>query len=160
MQTHPPCARCADIVWKYNLKSHILTTHPGADLDSYQSYYAITAAEREGLKTISKKKSRQRSGKKINFKISERHSTDSALGCNLNSLSYVSLTQSRSLAEDKLLASDNDENSGGSNSDDSDTAPSDMGTENAMDIIQGGLDTDPAGAESGHSDEEEVRGEQ
>ncbi|KAJ7720895.1 hypothetical protein B0H14DRAFT_2300778, partial [Mycena olivaceomarginata] len=68
-----PIPGCADIIWKYNLKSHILTTHPGADLDSYLSYYAITAAEREGLKTISKKKSRQRSGKKINFKISERH---------------------------------------------------------------------------------------
>ncbi|KAJ7187789.1 hypothetical protein C8R46DRAFT_1241005 [Mycena filopes] len=80
---HPdycPIPGCADIVWKYSLPSHITTVHPAADLSAYTSYSFISPSERSQLKTISTKKQRQRTGKKINFKISEAHSTQSAFG--------------------------------------------------------------------------------
>ncbi|KAJ6572944.1 hypothetical protein B0H10DRAFT_2350756, partial [Mycena sp. CBHHK59/15] len=81
-----PVSGCADVVWKYNLKSHLERIHPTANILSYESYYLVMSEERRALKVVSKMKPRKRSGKRvINFKITEAHGTQSALG---NSLQF------------------------------------------------------------------------
>ncbi|KAJ7800080.1 hypothetical protein B0H14DRAFT_2170664, partial [Mycena olivaceomarginata] len=68
-----PVPGCAEVIWKYNLKSHIEKTHTVANLDAYKSYYEIDAEERTLLKTASKRKTRERTKVTVNFKISEPH---------------------------------------------------------------------------------------
>jgi hypothetical protein len=77
---HCPLLNCADVVWTYNLKSHIQRIHPGANVVAYKSYYDKHPSEKVGLKRISKTKTRTRGKKAITFRISEQHSTQSALG--------------------------------------------------------------------------------
>ncbi|KAJ7885680.1 hypothetical protein B0H14DRAFT_2563692 [Mycena olivaceomarginata] len=48
-----PVPGCAEVIWKYNLKSHIEKTHTAANLDAYKFYYEIDAEERTLLKTAS-----------------------------------------------------------------------------------------------------------
>jgi hypothetical protein len=71
---------CLDVVWKYNLQSHIRHIHPAADIDLYKSHYTVSSGEQTKLKAMSQKKPRQRKGKTTTFKISEAHGTQSALG--------------------------------------------------------------------------------
>ncbi|KAJ6583639.1 hypothetical protein B0H10DRAFT_2096937 [Mycena sp. CBHHK59/15] len=75
-----PISPCPDIVWKYNLKTHIQTVHPSAKVANYKSYYDLAQGEEIELKRISTTKKRKSSKKKINFRISPQHSTEVALG--------------------------------------------------------------------------------
>ncbi|KAJ7276899.1 hypothetical protein C8J57DRAFT_1584321 [Mycena rebaudengoi] len=106
---HCPLLNCADVVWTYNLKSHIQRIHPGANVVAYKSYYDKHPSEKVGLKRISKTKTRTRGKKAITFRISEQHSTQSALG---NSFSNAEL------GED--VDNDMDEDDPGDQADDDD----------------------------------------
>ncbi|KAJ7605351.1 hypothetical protein DFH06DRAFT_1020288, partial [Mycena polygramma] len=75
-----PVLPCADIVWKYNLKSHISSVHPTANLSRYKHHFDLADGEKVGLKTISTAKKRRSSRKRLNFRISDEHSTEAALG--------------------------------------------------------------------------------
>lgn len=71
---------CPYVDWKYNLKSHISKVHPTANLSRYKSQYELAQGEEVALKTISTTKKRRSSKKRIDFKISDEHSTEAALG--------------------------------------------------------------------------------
>ncbi|KAJ7207746.1 hypothetical protein C8J57DRAFT_1540855 [Mycena rebaudengoi] len=71
-----------------NVPSHIQRIHTGANVVAYKSYYDKHPSEKVGLKRISKTKTRTRGKKAITFRISEQHSTQSALG---NSFSNAKL---------------------------------------------------------------------
>ncbi|KAJ6449855.1 hypothetical protein C8R45DRAFT_1128561 [Mycena sanguinolenta] len=106
-----PIPGCADVVWKYNLKSHIVKTHPTANILSYKSYCDIDPKERQGLKVISRKKPRKRSQKKtITFKISVAHSTESALSSleddSPHDTSDVEESENPSESEDEVSTND------------------------------------------------------
>ncbi|KAF7371377.1 hypothetical protein MSAN_00774200 [Mycena sanguinolenta] len=60
-----PVSPCPDIIWKYNLETHIRTVHPAANISNYKSYYELADGEET---------------KHIDFRISVDHSTESALG--------------------------------------------------------------------------------
>ncbi|KAJ6565759.1 hypothetical protein DFH09DRAFT_1314554 [Mycena vulgaris] len=75
-----PASPCPDVVWKYNLKCHISSVHPTANLSGYRSHFELAEGEEVALKTISTPKKRRSSKKTINFRISEEHSTEAALG--------------------------------------------------------------------------------
>ncbi|KAK6971988.1 hypothetical protein R3P38DRAFT_2585558, partial [Favolaschia claudopus] len=75
-----PISPCPDVVWKYNLQTHIQTVHPSANISNYRSYYQLAEGEEVELKRISTTKRRKSSKKKINFRISPQHSTQAVLG--------------------------------------------------------------------------------
>jgi hypothetical protein len=77
----PLCQEGADLVWKYNLPSHIQKVHPTATLEEYEYLYAVGASERAKLKTLYSAKPRHSKKKKqvIDIKISEAHSSRRAL---------------------------------------------------------------------------------
>ncbi|KAJ7429017.1 hypothetical protein B0H11DRAFT_1946378 [Mycena galericulata] len=75
-----PVSPCPDTVWKYNLESHLSTVHPTANLSRFKSHYELAEGEEVALRTISTTKKRSSKKKKINFRISEEHSTEAALG--------------------------------------------------------------------------------
>ncbi|KAJ7236459.1 hypothetical protein C8J57DRAFT_1247700 [Mycena rebaudengoi] len=79
---HCPLLNCADVVWTYNLESHIRRIHPSANLEAYESYYAKHPNETSELKRISRAKTRKSSKKAITFRISERHSTQNDFATN------------------------------------------------------------------------------
>ncbi|KAJ6579843.1 hypothetical protein B0H10DRAFT_1678265, partial [Mycena sp. CBHHK59/15] len=45
-----PISPCADIIWKYNLKSHISCVHPTANLSRYRSHFELAEGEEVALK--------------------------------------------------------------------------------------------------------------
>ncbi|KAJ6565398.1 hypothetical protein B0H10DRAFT_2029831, partial [Mycena sp. CBHHK59/15] len=75
-----PLSPCPDVVWKYNLEHHIRNVHPTASITNYESHYGLAEGEEAALKAVSKAKKRKSKKKRINFKISPQHSTESALG--------------------------------------------------------------------------------
>ncbi|KAJ7443766.1 hypothetical protein B0H11DRAFT_1931434 [Mycena galericulata] len=75
-----PVSPCPDTVWKYNLQSHITRVHPTATLSRYKTDYELAEGEEIALKTISTTKRRSSKKKKVNFRISQEHSTEAALG--------------------------------------------------------------------------------
>ncbi|KAJ6609513.1 hypothetical protein B0H10DRAFT_1813581, partial [Mycena sp. CBHHK59/15] len=75
-----PIVPCQDIVWKYNLESHIRNVHPTATLTNYKREYSLAEGEEVALKTIATAKPRKSSKKSIKFKISHEHSTEAAIG--------------------------------------------------------------------------------
>lgn len=68
-------------VWKYNLRSHIVTEHPTANIDLYESHYSITEAERILMKAVYQKVPRKskRSNLAAPLPISDGHSTRTTL---------------------------------------------------------------------------------
>ncbi|KAJ6459302.1 hypothetical protein C8R45DRAFT_942329 [Mycena sanguinolenta] len=75
-----PVSPCPDVIWKYNLKSHIQSVHPGANVNNYKSFYELADGEEANLKRISTTKKRKSKTKKINIRISPQHGTEAALG--------------------------------------------------------------------------------
>jgi hypothetical protein len=73
-----PISPCAEFEWKYNLKAHISTVHPTATLSRYKSHYELAKGEEVALRTISTTIKHKSSKKKISFRISTEHSTDTA----------------------------------------------------------------------------------
>ncbi|KAJ7232149.1 hypothetical protein B0H12DRAFT_1029103 [Mycena haematopus] len=75
-----PVSPCPDIVWKYNLETHLRTVHASANISNYKSYYELADGGKVELKRISKAKKRKTKKKHIDFRISPAHSTEAALG--------------------------------------------------------------------------------
>ncbi|KAF8157792.1 hypothetical protein B0H34DRAFT_428377 [Crassisporium funariophilum] len=77
----PLCPQKSAAVWKYNLRSHIINSHPTADVDLYKSHFDITEDEKTLMKGVyqtaprSTKKRREDGA----LPISDGHSTRMAL---------------------------------------------------------------------------------
>jgi hypothetical protein len=54
------CPLCEAIIWKYNLKVHIETTHPNATIANYEHHYRIEKTERIALKLFYEKRDKRR----------------------------------------------------------------------------------------------------
>jgi hypothetical protein len=77
----PLCRDDADLVWKYNLQSHIQTVHLTATLEKHKHLYIVNATERAKLKTLYHAKPWHSKKKKqvVDIKISEACSSHHAM---------------------------------------------------------------------------------
>ena len=76
--TCPLCPSNSPAIWKYNLRQHIQTVHPTANVNLYQQNFQISDAERVLLKAVLLAKPRilkKRRWQQDGMLISELHST-------------------------------------------------------------------------------------
>ena len=78
----PLCREGSDAVWKYNLRSHIMSVHPTADITRYRDLYELDPHERAAMKELFNAKpwlSKKRMKTVTGIKISRAHSSRRAL---------------------------------------------------------------------------------
>lgn len=80
-------SRTVPAVWKYNLRSHIISVHPRADVDLYKNLYEISEAERLMMMRAFKVKPRRvKRDQGVSLAISDAHSTRVSLRCACSTL--------------------------------------------------------------------------
>lgn len=72
----PLCPKGCEAVWKYNLRTHIVSTHPTATLMLYQDLYTVTREEKAAMQKYLKVAHHvKKLSRGQQYKISEAHTT-------------------------------------------------------------------------------------
>lgn len=81
----PECDSKAPAVWRYNLKYHLMRTHPGVSVGRYKHLWELDCSEVDSMRTVWQKTkdqpNKKKTAKKVRptLKISAAHSSSLAL---------------------------------------------------------------------------------
>jgi hypothetical protein len=78
----PLCPKESNCIWKYNLRAHILNSHPSATMDLYHHLFAFTEDEftlMKGVYLAKPRKSKKSEKGPLPLRISEGHSSRLAM---------------------------------------------------------------------------------